>query len=62
MTNKEIALLVLDGLIEGIKEFPVQLSELNTLKILLTSEAKQDDLILVFDRTKLNGVSSNDVQ
>lgn len=59
MTNKEIALLILDGLIEGIKsnsEFPVQLSELNTLKILLTNEDEQNDTILIFDRTKTNGM------
>lgn len=41
MTNFDVAIIMLDGLIAGIEsgsEIPVQLSELKTLKILLLSD------------------------
>ena len=44
MTNKEIALMMLESLILGMQagsSIPVQLSELTTLKILLTTGGKQ---------------------
>lgn len=43
MTNKEIALMMLESMILGMQSgssIPIQLSELTTLKILLTMENK----------------------